>query len=131
MIMIVRTLDEIRGTARDVLWGNGQSRRFLLERDGMGFTLTETVVEAGTESLMQYRNHLEACYCIQGEGEVVADGKVHPIRPGTMYAPDRHDEHRLRAKTTMRLVCVFLPALNGQEAHNLGEADRSETGSCY
>ena len=32
-----------------------------------------------------------------------------------MYALDKHDEHRVRAATTMRLVCVFSPALSGGE----------------
>ena len=117
--MIVRRLDEICGGERDVFWGNGRSRRFLLRRDGMGYTLTDTVVEAGSESLLEYRNHLEACYCIQGEGEVEVNGQVYPIAVGTMYALDRHEKHTLRALTTMRLVCVFSPPLEGQEAHRL------------
>ena len=129
--MIVRRLEEMMGSERDIHWGNGQSRRFLLERDGMGFTVTDTVVNAGTESLLQYRNHLEACYCIDGEGEVEANGNIWPIRPGTLYALDQHDEHWLRAKTTMRLICVFFPALKGQESHNLEEANTDKKGSAY
>lgn len=110
--VIVRKLEEIVGTDRDVAWGNGRSRRFLLEHDGMGFTLTDTVVDAGTESVLAYPSHLEACYCIEGEGEIEdAAGNRFPIVPGTMYALDKHDEHRVRAATTMRLVCVFSPAL--------------------
>jgi L-ectoine synthase len=129
--MIVSQLEKIIGTDRDVAWGNGQSRRFLLERDGMGFTLTDTLVEAGTESLLQYRNHLEACYCIEGEGEVEAGGEVHHISKGTLYAPDQHDEHWLRARTDIRLVCVFLPALKGHESHQIDEADKNGQGSAY
>jgi L-ectoine synthase len=118
--MIVRTLEEIVGSDRDVAWGNGQSRRFLLQRDGMGYSLTDTVVHAGTESLLEYKNHMEACYCIQGEGEVEdTEGNVFPIRAGTLYALDRHDKHWLRAKTEMRLVCVFTPPLVGSESHRL------------
>jgi L-ectoine synthase len=117
--MIVRTLDDVIGSERDVAWGNGQSRRLLVARDDMGYALTDTTVNAGTESLLEYRNHWEACYCIAGEGEVEADGVVHSIRPGTMYALDQHDRHVLRARTTMRLVCVFRPALRGNEAHHL------------
>jgi len=64
--MIINLLEKIKGTDRDIPWGNGQSRRFLLESDSMGFSLTDTIVLAGTESLLQYRNHLEACYCIEG-----------------------------------------------------------------
>jgi len=124
--MIVRTFQEIQGGERDVFWGNGQSRRFLLEQDGMGFTLTDTLVNAGTESLIQYRNHIEACYCIEGEGEVeLMNGEVYPIKVGTMYAPNVHDPHYLRAKTNMRLVCVFVPALAGKEAHNFQDSEES------
>jgi L-ectoine synthase len=118
--MIVRKLEEITGTDRDVAWGNGQSRRFLLERDGMGYSLTDTIVNAGSESHLEYKNHLEACYCISGEGEVEYAGKKYPLVPGTMYALDKHEPHVLRAHTTMRLVCVFTPALKGAEAHQLG-----------
>ena len=97
--MIVRKLSDLIGTDRDVAWGNGHSRRFLLARDGMGYSLTDTVVNAGSESLLEYRNHMEACYCIEGSGEVEdMDGTIHAIEPGTMYALDRHDRHILRAK---------------------------------
>ena len=114
--VIVRSLEELIGTDRDVDWAHGRSRRFLLEKDGMGFTLTDTVVDAGSESILAYPSHLEACYCIEGEGEVEdSSGNRFPIKPGTMYALDKHDEHRVRAATTMRLVCVFSPALSGGE----------------
>ena len=60
--MLVRSIDEVKTVA----WGNGLSRRFLLESDGMGYSLTDTLVLAGTQSPLQYVNHLEACYCIHG-----------------------------------------------------------------
>ncbi len=125
--MIVRNISEILKSERDVAWGNGQSRRFLLRSDGMGYSLTDTIVNAGTSSLLEYKNHLECCYCIEGEGEVktVEDGKVYPIKPGTMYALNKNDKHYLTAYSTMRLICVFLPALVGQEAHNLTNAESS------
>lgn len=118
--MIVRTMDEVQGSERDVYWGNGQSRRFLLERDGMGFTFTNTVVKAGTESLIEYKNHVEACYCFQGDGEIeLMNGEVYSIKVGTMYAANAHDMHYLRGgKSDMHLICIFVPALEGQEVHN-------------
>ena len=118
--MIVRSIDDIKGTAHDVAAPNWVSRRLLLARDGMGFSLHETTIFAGTETHIHYRNHLEAVYCIEGEGEVetVADGKVHAITPGVMYALDRHDEHYLRARSDLRLVCVFNPPLSGREVHD-------------
>ncbi|MBF0352111.1 MAG: ectoine synthase [SAR324 cluster bacterium] len=127
--MIIRTLSDIEQTDRDVAWGNGQSRRFLIASDGMGFTLTDTVVLAGSESRLQYRNHVEACYCIEGEGEVEVDGKIYPIKTGTMYAPNQHDIHYLRATKTMRLVCVFSPALQGPESHQLQHTDNPSASS--
>jgi L-ectoine synthase len=124
--MIIRKLSEVINTDRDVAWGNGQSRRLLLAQDGMGYSLTDTVIDAGSESLLEYKNHMEACYCVEGEGEVEdMAGNVYPIVPGTMYALDQHDKHYLRARTTMRLVCVFTPPLRGKESHALGGGDSS------
>lgn len=119
--MIVRSLDEIKGTVRDVAAPNWVSRRLLLARDGMGFSLHETIIFAGTETHIHYRHHLEAVYCIEGEGEIemVASGRVHAIGPGVMYALDRHDEHRLRARSELRMICVFNPPLTGGEVHDV------------
>ncbi len=118
--MIVRSLEEVKGTERDVQTPNWTSRRLLLKSDGMGFSLHETTIFAGTETTIWYAHHLEAVYCIEGEGEVetIEDGRIHPIRPGVVYALDRHDRHHLRAKTQMRLVCVFNPPLTGREVHD-------------
>jgi L-ectoine synthase len=106
-----------------VEWGNGLSYRFLVGADGMGFTIAETVVHAGTKSRLQYRKHLEACYCIGGHGQVVsADGAVqYEIRPGVLYALDQHDPHFLIAGDAedLRLISVFSPALRGDEVHSL------------
>ncbi|BFM17473.1 ectoine synthase [Maricurvus nonylphenolicus] len=127
--MIVRSIEDIINSDRNVAWGNGQSRRFLVESDTMGYSLTDTIINAGTTSLLEYKNHLEACYCIEGEGtvETVDEGKIYSIKAGTMYALDKNDKHYLTAHTTMRLVCVFLPALEGHEVHNLA----AEESSCY
>jgi L-ectoine synthase len=122
--MIIRKIDEVPS----VDWGNGLSRRFLLDADDMGYTVTDTIVRAGTKSRLEYRNHLEACYCIEGRGEVIdLDGVSHPIEPGTLYALDRNDAHFLVAApdTDLRLVCVFSPALRGDERHSLDSGEFS------
>lgn len=128
--MIVRDLEKLVNTRRDVNWGNGKSRRFLLESDGMGYSFTETTVNAGTSSRLEYKNHLETCYCIEGEGEIVSveSEKKYPIKPGVLYALDKHDDHYLTATTDLKLVCVFSPALTGQETHVLTDDASS---SCY
>ncbi|MBG1233101.1 ectoine synthase [Aestuariivirga litoralis] len=118
--MIVRTLEEIQGSERDVRGDVWRSRRMLLRSDGMGFSLHDTVITEGTEQTLEYKHHFEANYCIAGEGEVVvvATGKTYPIKPGTLYALDKNDRHILRAtKGDLRLVCVFYPPLTGTEVH--------------
>ena len=118
--MIVRDLQEAENSERRVAATNWESTRLLLKSDGMGFSLHVTTIYAGTVTPMCYSNHLEAVLCIQGEGEVetASDGKVYAIRPGVMYALDEHDSHVLRAKTKMRMVCVFNPPLHGKEVHD-------------
>ncbi|GAB4291319.1 MAG: ectoine synthase [Thiohalomonadaceae bacterium] len=120
--MIVRTLNEIIGSERDVRAENGNwvSRRFLLRDDGMGFSFHETTIFAGTETDIWYKHHLEAVYCVGGEGEIedLATGSVHPIRDGTLYALDQHDRHKLRAFSDLRLVCAFNPPISGREVHD-------------
>lgn len=118
--MIVRTLQSIVGTERDVRAPTWSSRRLLLRADGMGFSMHDTLIYAGTETRMWYQNHLEAVYCVEGHGELVEiDGAAtHSIGPGTLYALDRHDRHVLRATTDMRFVCVFNPPLRGDENHD-------------
>ena len=74
---------------------------------------------------LEYENHLEACYCIEGKGSVIEmDGTEHEIVPGTIYALDKHDSHYLCASKDedLRLVCMFTPALTGDEAHTFGES---------
>ena len=119
--MIVRTVEDLKthGSYREKP-GVWSSARYLLRRDGMGLTLTETTVAAGSSQTMQYKNHVEANLIIEGEGDVtdLATGRVHRLKPGTMYALDRHDRHRIDAITDMRMVCVFSPALAGPETHD-------------
>lgn len=120
--MIVRRLSEIIGTERDVRAETGTwvSRRMLLKNDNMGFSFHDTKIFAGTETLIWYRHHLEAVYCVGGEGEleVMETGEVIPISDGTMYALSNHERHHLSAFTDMRLVCVFNPPLTGREVHD-------------
>ncbi|MBI9074971.1 MAG: ectoine synthase [Desulfatibacillum sp.] len=120
--MLVRQLDKIIGTDQDVAGDSGtwNSRRLLLKKDGMGFSLHDTIIHPGTETHLWYKNHLEAVYCIHGKGEIelVSSGELIPIVPGTMYALDKHDEHLLRASEELRLVCVFNPPLTGREDHD-------------
>jgi L-ectoine synthase len=118
--VIVRKLEEVRGTAREAHAKTWKSARLFVRADKMGFSLHDTTIFAGTETRMCYRNHLEAVYCVGGKGsiEVLATGQVFPISDGTAYALDQHDEHVLRAETDMRMICVFNPPVVGDEVHD-------------
>jgi L-ectoine synthase len=120
--MIIKQLKSIQNTGLDVNWGNGRSRRFLVQNDGVGFSLVDTIVNPNTESRLEYKKHLEACYCIEGEGEIECNGEIYPISEGSLYVLDKHEAHILRAyDNNMRLVCIFTPALRGDEVHQLKE----------
>lgn len=120
--MIVRRLEESEKTKRRIVSpdNNWESTRLLLKDDNMGFSFHITTIYEGADFQMHYQNHLESVYCISGEGEVqtLDDGRVYPIRPGTLYILDQHDKHVLRAFKEMKMACVFNPPLNGKEVHN-------------
>ncbi|MCA9539421.1 MAG: ectoine synthase [Myxococcales bacterium] len=117
--MIVRRLSDLP-PARTVTAENWASRRLLLRDAGLGFSLHDTLIRAGTSTRMHYTHHLEAVYCIKGHGRVeqLATGEAFAITPGTVYALDAHDPHVLHAETEMRMVCVFNPPLAGPETHD-------------
>lgn len=139
--MIVRRVSDLDGTERETVAETWRSRRFLLADDGMGFSFHETIIGAGTETRMWYKNHLEAVYCVGGRGTIedLATGEVHQILDGTMYALNDHDRHVVRAEEDMRLICVFNPPCVGGETHDadgaypaaaeLGEAELEGAGS--
>ena len=118
--MIVRKLSDIEGSEAEVITPNWSSNRILLKKDGMGYSLHETIIFPGTETFIWYKHHLETVLCVEGEGEVelIDEGTTFTIEPGTMYALDKHDKHYLRAKTRMRMICVFNPPLTGKEVHD-------------
>lgn len=118
--MIVRHLDDISDTDADIRTENWRSRRIVLAKDRVGFSLHETVLDAGTVNEFWYANHIEAVFITEGEGEItdVATGEVHELRPGSMYLLDQHDKHVLRPRTLMRTVCVFNPPVTGREVHD-------------
>ena len=117
--MIVKNTNSLHGTERQVDSKNWSSTRLLLKEDGMGFSFHQTIVFPNTETKIWYKNHLEAVYCVDGEGEIEEeDGTKHKIFPGIIYALDKHDRHTLRAFTTMTMICIFNPPLVGPETHD-------------
>lgn len=122
--MIVRSLSQLDPKQRVVAGDGWISRRLLLHGDGMGFSLHDTVIQAGAELEMHYARHLEAVYVIEGTGTLTdaATGAVHSLGPGTVYALNDNDRHVLCAHETLRTVCVFNPPLLGPESHDASGA---------
>jgi L-ectoine synthase len=118
--MIVRSLAEVIGTEREVRGPTWTSRRLVLAKEKVGFSVNDTVVAAGTELRMWYANHIEAVYCIEGQGELVNEdtGEKHRLEPGTLYLLDGHEHHIVHAHTDLRTVCVFNPPCTGREVHD-------------
>ncbi len=120
--MFVKTADDVRGGRGDTVLTGGKARvlRYLLREDGVGFTVSDIRIEAGSDMVLWYKNHIEANYVLEGERSVedLETGTVYELAPGTMYVLDKHDRHRFRSKTRMRMICVFTPALVGGETHD-------------
>ena len=117
--MRVRTIDEVTDTELDVRGEGWRARRLFVRDDGLGFSLSETLVDEGAEMTLWYKPHQEACFVVEGEAEITErdTGVVHRIRAGSAYAPE-HDRHTIRVLSPLRLVCVFNPALTGRETHD-------------
>jgi L-ectoine synthase len=117
--MIVRDLNELKNTERDVADAQWSSVRMLLADDGMGFSFHITTLEAGSEHTFHYKHHFESVYCISGSGSItdLGTGETHQIRPGVMYALNLHDRHTLRAEQELVMACCFNPPVTGNEVH--------------
>lgn len=120
--MIVKHLEDILGTSADVDTEGWTSRRLIYQDAGMGYSVNDTIIKADAELTMEYKNHFETVYCIEGQGQItdLATGQTHDIRVGTLYALNNNDRHILKANkgSHMRMVCVFNPPLTGREVHD-------------
>ncbi|WP_018682487.1 ectoine synthase [Actinokineospora enzanensis] len=118
--MIVRTLDEITDTDRDIRTENWRSKRIVLAKDGVGFSVHETTLYPGAVNDFWYANHIEAVFVVSGEGELLdkETGRSYELAPGALYLLDGHEHHQLRPRTEMRTVCVFNPPVTGREVHD-------------
>jgi L-ectoine synthase len=115
--MIVRNINEIKGTDRDVAGVGFTSLRLLLKRDGMGFSVHHTSIPAGTKETWHYKNHLEACYCVSGAALITSGGVSYQIGAGSIYALDKNDRHTFEAITDVVLISIFNPPVTGREIH--------------
>jgi L-ectoine synthase len=114
--MKIKRISEIEG----VKFTGGTSFRALLAKDEMGFSIMKTVIPKGGPHHWHYQNHLEACYCIKGKGEIVdlQTGFKSLITPDVVYVLDSHEDHTFEALEDTVLISVFNPPLQGNEKHD-------------
>jgi L-ectoine synthase len=112
-IIRINQLDPVQFTG-------GLSFRAILEKDNMGFAMMKTVVPRGGPHHWHYKNHLEACYCIKGKGELtnLETGLKVLIVPDMVYVLDKHDDHTFEALEDCVLISIFNPPLTGNESHD-------------
>ena len=118
--------------------GTCESRRYLLKKDGLGFSFHWTVLYPNTTMYIHYKRHLEAVMCVKGDCEVElvkpmaeeGTGEVFKVVEGTMYALDQNESHHLRGgKEECHLICVFNPPCAGDEKQKIrGRPDRRTDG---
>ncbi|MCB0854683.1 MAG: ectoine synthase [Bacteroidetes bacterium] len=99
--------------------GGFKSERFLVGKDGAGYTVTRTTIEPDGVKYWHYKNHIESCYCVEGVGILrdIKTGEEFEISPGVLYCLDQNDPHEFEALEKCVLICVFSPALEGREVH--------------
>ena len=102
--MLVTNQNDLNDTDRDIQSETWRSRRMVLAGEGVGFSFHDTVIYAGTTSTFHYANHIEAVYCVQGEGTLTNEetGEVHELKDSTMYLLDGHEKHTVRASDISR-----------------------------
>ncbi|MBV7407781.1 ectoine synthase [Maritimibacter sp. DP1N21-5] len=117
--MLIRDFNELKNTDKEVADARWTSVRMLLADDGMGFSFHITTLETGSEHTFHYKHHFESVYCISGKGSItdLATGETHEIKPGVMYALNKHDHHTLRAEEELVMACCFNPPVTGTEVH--------------
>lgn len=114
--MIIKRINQIDPVA----FTGGISFRAVIASDAVGFGVNKTVIPKGGPYKWHYKNHLEACYCIKGSGELtnLETGARVLITPDMVYVLDKHDSHTFEAFEDTVLISVFNPALAGDETHD-------------
>lgn len=128
---IYRTLTDVQREGKEVsshtkTW---TSRRYLTREDGFGFSFHETVLKAGTSTLIHYKNHVEAVLICSGSGWIELANENNRqddgfakfrLEPGTFYGLGGQERHFLYAdpEQDMVVACAFNPPIAGIEDHN-------------
>lgn len=131
--LLMKSLDEVTDSDRNVPFEDGLSRRFLAAPDGYNISVHNTFCSSSFSKHLQYLNNKELVYVIKGQGEYVwqngqcrhdFDSEKHH---GTMFLVG-NNAHKMTigARDTIA-ICLFYPPLMGNERLKTGK----EGGSSY
>lgn len=131
--LLMKSLDEVIDSDRNVPFENGFSRRFLAAPDGYNISFHNTFCSTKFSKHLQYLNNKEVVYFIKGQGEYVWENgkRRHDFdsekHHGTMFlvANNAH-EVKIGARDSIA-ICLFFPPLMGNERLKTGQ----ENGSSY
>ena len=103
---------------RSAASGTVRMAHYLGPEDGCG--LTVSLPRGTADSMLWYKNHVEANYVLEGEATVedLASGQVWHLRPGSLYVVGPRDRHHLKAEREVYFVSVFNPPLRGDEVRD-------------
>ena len=67
-----RTLDYLKKheMVKVMPGGAAESRRYVLKRDGLGYSMHFTVIGKDSQMYIHYKNHQESVMCVKGSLEV-------------------------------------------------------------
>lgn len=126
--MIVRDREDLIQGKNHVTTDLWTSTRFFVDQDNLGFSFHETIINANSEYVLWYKDHVEAVIIVEGEGEIeeVSSGKKYHLKKGSAYAVTG-EKHIFRSFSKVVCYCVFNPAVGGDEIPNAErESSKSE-----
>jgi hypothetical protein len=99
--------------------GGFTSHRLLTKSDNLGYTITKTIIPVNGKHFWHYKHHVESCVCVKGEGILTngETGERHKIEEDVAYILNKNEPHYFEAIKEVTLICVFTPALKGDEIH--------------
>ena len=75
-----RSLDYLKANEMVKVMGIAESRRYLLKKDGLGYSMHYTIIAKDASMYIHYKHHQESCLCIQGSLEIEVVLRHHHFR---------------------------------------------------
>ena len=122
--MMVMHVDELRAAGREKVVAGGSTRsiRALIQKDQLGFSLSDVRLDAGNRSALWYKHYWETNIVLDGQGTVtdLSTEESWSLAPETIYVVGPDDRHSIESETDLHLLSLFNPPLQGDEQHDQG-----------